>query len=92
MKYYIERNQYFTERGESLKPYYYIYYIKKFLGLIPYKKYSTERWCGVNGCVDSPLSFKTIEKAEEFIANVLCKGIKTEHIEKSTIKELTCKQ
>ena len=90
MKYFIEHNQYTNEKGNPSAPYFKVYNIRKVLGLIPYKKYSTRTVSGMGHTIKKAITFKSEELAETFIRNVLCEGIKTEHIHTSTIKEIKC--
>ena len=90
MTYYIDHNQYFNEIGVPSPPYFRVYHMRKFLGLIPYRKFAEETICGIGDCVTAPINFKTEEKAESFIKDVLCAGIKTETIQRNIIKEIKC--
>jgi len=64
--------------------------MKRFLGLISYKKYSTETTCGIGDCYNTPINFKSEKVAKKFIKNILCLGIKTENTKITTIKEISC--
>ena len=46
MEYYIDRNQYIDELGAASLPYFRVYHIRKFLGIIPYRKFANEEICG----------------------------------------------
>ena len=70
MKYYIDHNQYFNEIGVPSAPYFRVYHMRKFLGLIPYRKFAEETHRGMGDCYTSPINFKTEEKAETFIKDV----------------------
>lgn len=70
--YYIERKQYFDGKGNARKPYYNIFYIKVFLGIIKYRVYIKETECYESGCYKVKIDFETIEEAKYFISNILC--------------------
>ena len=90
MTYYIDHNQYFNEIGVPSAPYFRVYHMRRFLGLIPYRKFAEETHCGMGDCYSSPINFKSEELAETFIKEILRAGIKTENIKTFTIKEVTC--
>jgi len=90
MKYYIEHNQYTNEMGKASDTYYRVYHMRKFLGLISYKKFASETNCGSMDCYTSPICFKSEEMAETFIKDVLCAGIKTDNTFRVTVKEIEC--
>jgi len=86
MKYYIEKQQYFTAYGIGGKPYFKVYHINLFLGLIPYKKYAMNR-IGRNSIIQ--LKFYTTDAAELFITDTLGKGIIPSAISSNIVKEVT---
>jgi len=90
MKYYIEHNQYIDELGKRREPYFRVYHMKKFLGLIPYRKFAEETSCGMGDCYTSPINFKSEELAYTFVKDVLCTGIKTETTRRFIITEIEC--
>jgi len=64
--------------------------MRKFLGLIPYRKFAEETHCWMGDCYTSPINFKSEKKADAFIKDVLCAGIKTETTQHHIVKEITC--
>jgi hypothetical protein len=90
MTYYIDHNQYFNEIGVPSAPYFRVYHMRRFLGLIPYRKFAEETHCGMGDCYSSPINFKSEELAETFIKEVLCAGIKTETTQRNIVKEIKC--
>jgi len=89
-KYFIQHNQYFNELGVPRKPYFRIYEKKKFMGLVPYKKYVSETIIGMGDSYTTPIDFKSEETAEEFIRTILCVGIKREETNRFTFKVIEC--
>jgi hypothetical protein len=86
MKHYIEQVKWFNSRGEPNEPSFRVYSKKSFMGLFSYKKYAKEP----DYDTMSSIHFNTIEEAESFIKNILCKGITRSDAELFTIKEITC--
>jgi len=90
MKYFIEHNQYIDAKGKGSKVYFTVYHVRKFLGLIPYRKYAEETVYYYDHASAFPLTFETEDLAETFIKEVLCAGIKTEKTNRYSTKEIQC--
>jgi hypothetical protein len=90
MKYKIEKRTYYhldqvgSDYDIGTSERYYIKYQKWFLGIIPHWVYVMERNCRYH------LSFRSIEKAEEFAKKHTCKGITPDTETYQTVKEFEC--
>lgn len=73
----IVKRTYHNELGESCSFGYRVYQKLSFLG---FKYWSSikETRCGWGDCYKVPIEFNSSEKAESFIKNVLCPGVKRE--------------
>ena len=69
-EYHIETRQDFNKKGKPSEPYYQIYYIKKFLGVIPYRKYITKTEGSVSGSCKVRINFKKVQSAIDFINKI----------------------
>ena len=92
MKHYVEHRQWFSSKGVPNEPYFRVYTKKSFMGLFSYKKYAKEPDYDTMSPRRhmSPIHFDTIEEAETFIKDILCKGITRSNDETFTVKEITC--
>jgi len=88
--YKVFKYQYFNERGKSINKYFYIKYKTKFLWWT-YWKTLKHTECGMGDCYKTRTTFKTVNKATEFIQNVLCKGNLIEKSKETEIKIVNCK-
>ena len=89
--YYIEDVSYHDEYGKLTNTNYNIRYRKSFFGLFPYWKYITHQDGGMGDYYDSRTNWKTIELAETFIKEILCKDIVYDGWVDKTVGEITCK-
>ena len=89
-EYHIEKRQYFNEMGEPSEPYYHIYSIKKFLGLISYRKYITKTIFRIDNCYKDRINFKSVELAKEFISNILCPEIPRAVLKREVVETVKC--
>jgi len=90
MKYFIEHNQYTDAKGKPTKAYFRVYHMRKFLGLIPYRKYAVETMGEKGYRYTTSIRFKTKGLAEKFIKEVLCAGITPGCTRRYTIKAIHC--
>jgi hypothetical protein len=68
----IEKIEYFSEYGEISRTCFYIYTMKRWLGLFYYKSYIKHTECGWGDCYKVKSTFKNVEEARTFITSKLC--------------------
>jgi hypothetical protein len=83
---------YFNEKGEPGDPRYYIKELKPIIPFLGWKRwvYIKETKCGYGDCYKTPISWSTVEDAQEFINNILYPGILREKTQTKEIKTVNC--
>lgn len=87
----IKKNEYFDEYGSAKGEYYHIEYKITFLFFWEIWRTVKHRESGWSDSYKSKTRFSTIEDAEEFAEEHLCKGKPYDTWETTTVKTLTCK-
>jgi len=90
IKYIIEKQERFGDKGKLEHTTYYIKWRKSFLGLFNYWKYVTHRECGMSDCYNARTNWSSEKKCEKFIKKVLCPGRTYDGTESTIVNEITC--
>ena len=63
----------YDEYGHQSSEQVYVRWKKSFLGLFTYYKYHTKLTCFMGDCFQDKVNFDSVEHANKFIQNILCK-------------------
>jgi hypothetical protein len=88
--YQIIREEYHNEYGEGKGATFYVKELKPFLFFWKRWVYIKHTTCGWGDCYKEKTSFSTVEKARNFIKNVLCTNLKREQRTTSVVEEGDC--
>jgi len=86
----IKHYEYFNESGKLQHEYYYIQEWKKFLWW-SYWKDIKHTECGMGDCYKTRTTFATLEKAQQFIKDVLCPELPREKSRETEVALISCK-
>jgi len=86
----VKHYEYFNEEGKLQHEYYYIQEWKRFLWW-SYWKNIKHTECGMGDCYKTRTTFATLEKAQQFIREVLCPELPRDNRRESVVEIITCK-